>query len=94
MMFGKTLKVELVPKEKIHPDLFKGCERMHYYNSKLLTKNKRVELRLKNAPTFTTDMYHESLQRLLAREDVLRQKLMENEIDYEFPGIVCAFLFV
>ncbi|XP_048360788.1 MKI67 FHA domain-interacting nucleolar phosphoprotein [Sphaerodactylus townsendi] len=74
----RLLKCEFMPPEKVHENLFKGCERKFRKPSYPAVKlyNRKRSAKEKEKMT----------QRLLRKERLLRRKLAEKGIDYDFPG--------
>ncbi|XP_051877593.1 MKI67 FHA domain-interacting nucleolar phosphoprotein [Pristis pectinata] len=82
-LFGeRLLKCQVLPPEKVHPQLFKGCDRIFKkptnpavarYNKKRNPKEQKI-----------------MSQRLLEKEGRLRRRLAEKGIDYDFPGFAAA----
>lgn len=76
---------QFVPPEKVHESLFKGCDRIFRQPSQpAVRRYNRVRSLLEKA---------RMTQRLLRKERLLRKKLAEKGLDYDFPGFVSLALF-
>jgi nucleolar protein 15 len=84
LMGQKRLVCHVLPKDKIHPNLFKGSE-------KVFTKVDwaGIHRSIVNRPKPAEKM-KEITKRLVSRERKRRQKLNELGIDYDFPGYAAS----
>ncbi|NXM99627.1 MK67I protein, partial [Sylvia borin] len=74
----RLLKCQFVPPEKVHEDLFKGCDRMFRRPSQpAVRRYNRIRSLLEKA---------RMTKRLLRKERLLRKKLAEKGLQYDFPG--------
>lgn len=80
LMGEKRLVCHVVPKDKIHPDLFKG------YNSIFKKVNFRKINRNKVNRPKSAEKMKTITKTLIIRERKKREKLKELGIDYDFPG--------
>ncbi|KAI9138757.1 hypothetical protein BKA69DRAFT_1089816 [Paraphysoderma sedebokerense] len=80
LLFNHILKCQVVPKEKVHADLFKGANRKF----KVIPWAK-VEMVKHNKPK-STEQYSRMVKRLVGKEEKKRQKLKEMGIEYDFDG--------
>ncbi|XP_068744059.1 MKI67 FHA domain-interacting nucleolar phosphoprotein-like [Montipora capricornis] len=80
MMFGKLLKCHVVPKEKLHPKLWKGANEKFRYVSRGKNEIKRQN-REKNEKE-----YGKQINNVLLKERKKRKKMKDLGIDYDFPG--------
>ncbi|XP_069791018.1 MKI67 FHA domain-interacting nucleolar phosphoprotein [Narcine bancroftii] len=78
----RLLKCQFLPAEKVHPQLFKGCDTIFKkplkpavarYNKKRTAKQQKI-----------------MSQKLLEKERRLRRRLVEKGIDYDFPGFAAV----
>ncbi|XP_056390123.1 MKI67 FHA domain-interacting nucleolar phosphoprotein [Hyla sarda] len=74
----RLLKCELLPPEKVHPKLFKGCNNVF----------KKPSLPAVSRYNKQRDPEQQKVMtgRLLGKERKLRKRLAEKGIDYDFPG--------
>ncbi|KAM3667112.1 MKI67 FHA domain-interacting nucleolar phosphoprotein [Ammospiza maritima maritima] len=80
----RLLKCQFVPPEKVHESLFQGCDRMFRQPSQpAVRRYNRVRSLLEKA---------RMTQRLLRKERLLRKKLAEKGLDYDFPGFAAQAL--
>lgn len=78
-LFGeRILKCQFMPPEKVHPKLFKGCDRK--FKKPTYPAVKRYNRQ--RTPQEEAKM----VKRLLQKEKQLRKRLAEKGIDYDFPG--------
>ncbi|XP_044290580.1 MKI67 FHA domain-interacting nucleolar phosphoprotein [Varanus komodoensis] len=78
-LFGeRLLKCQFMPPEKVHDNLFKGCDKV--FRKPSYPAVKRYNRRR------TTKEKAKMTQRLLKKERLLRKRLAEKGIDYDFPG--------
>ena len=80
LMMGRILKVRLVPKDSVHPEMWKGADR------KFQVIPHGLILAKKHNQDKTEEQLDKTRQRLLAKEQKFREKLKEAGIDYEFSG--------
>ncbi|XP_028399417.1 MKI67 FHA domain-interacting nucleolar phosphoprotein-like [Dendronephthya gigantea] len=80
MMFGRLLKCNVVPKEKIHPRLWIGSNR-RFRTKPYGRTNTDNHNRPRNIKQHT-----KQVSNLVSREGKKRAKLKELGIDYDFPG--------
>lgn len=80
LMYGRRMKCEIIPKEKVNENTFKGANKRfvvpHTINRHRAVHNK------KRSP----EEYQKSIDKLLEKEEKRRKKIEEFGIDYEFPG--------
>ncbi|XP_043929624.1 MKI67 FHA domain-interacting nucleolar phosphoprotein [Protopterus annectens] len=74
----RILKCHFMPPEKVHPSLFKGCDR-------LFKKPCRPSVARYNRKRNVTQKA-KMIKKLTAKENKLRKRLSEKGIDYDFPG--------
>ncbi|XP_063256920.1 MKI67 FHA domain-interacting nucleolar phosphoprotein [Prinia subflava] len=80
----RLLKCQFVPPEKVHEELFKDCERMFRQPSRpAVRRYNRVRSLLEKA---------RMTKRLLRKERLLRKKLAEKGLEYDFPGFAAQAL--
>ncbi|NXR67561.1 MK67I protein, partial [Rhadina sibilatrix] len=80
----RLLKCQFMPPEKVHENLFKGCDQMFRKPSQpAVRRYNRVRSLQEKA---------RMAKRLLRREGLLRKKLGEKGIDYDFPGFAAQAL--
>jgi nucleolar protein 15 len=82
LMYGRRLKCEVVPKEKLHPNTFLGSGKVR----KDTTAKSHLAHRLGHNRTKTQQEMDKSVRKLLEREDKRRNKIQAMGIDYEFDG--------
>uniref|UniRef100_A0A8C3V8W4 Nucleolar protein interacting with the FHA domain of MKI67 n=1 Tax=Catharus ustulatus TaxID=91951 RepID=A0A8C3V8W4_CATUS len=76
----RLLKCQFIPPEKVHEDLFKDCDKMFRKPSQpAVRRYNRIRSLVEKA---------RMTQRLLRKERLLRKKLAEKGLDYDFPGFV------
>lgn len=91
LMGERSLVCHLVPKDKIHPELFKGAKgnlavaQTGRSASDYLNKIHEKQREMTNA-TRTGEQLKKITKRLLSRERKKRAQLKELGIDYDFPG--------
>ena len=83
LIMGHLLQVKTVPKDKVHPDLFKGANRKW----RKMPSNRRERV-LHDQPRTTADQKKVE-DKLLQRQSQRQQALEAKGIDYDFPG--CEF---
>ncbi|XP_062435247.1 MKI67 FHA domain-interacting nucleolar phosphoprotein isoform X1 [Rhea pennata] len=80
----RLLKCQFIPPERVHENLFKGCDRKFQKPSqpavKRYNKIRSVSEKAKMA------------KRLLRKEKLLRKRLAEKGLDYDFPGFAAQKL--
>ncbi|XP_078260513.1 MKI67 FHA domain-interacting nucleolar phosphoprotein [Rhinoraja longicauda] len=82
-LFGeRLLKCQVLPPEKVHPQLFKGCDR-------IFTKPTNPAVARYNKKR-TPEQQKTMSQRLLIKEKQLRRRLAEKGITYDFPGFAAT----
>jgi nucleolar protein 15 len=84
LMGQKRVVCHVVPKDKVHPDLFKGAKKVFKKIDWAAKHRKKV-----NRPK-SSDKMKEITQRLVSRERKKRDKLKELGIDYDFPGYAAS----
>ncbi|KAJ7324749.1 hypothetical protein JRQ81_017769 [Phrynocephalus forsythii] len=78
-LFGeRILKCQFLPPEKVHENLFKGCDRKFRKPSYPAVKRYNRQRTPQEEAKMT--------KRLLKKERQLRKRLAEKGIDYDFPG--------
>jgi len=82
LMYGRRLKCEVVPKEKLHPSTFMGSARPRKDN----TEKSQLAHRLSHNRTKTQQEMDRTVRKLLDREEKRRAKLEGLGIHYEFDG--------
>jgi len=80
IMFGRSLKCEVIPNEKVHPKMFAGA------NKKYFPKRTKIMHRKLHNSTKSSEQLEKNIQKLLDNEEKKRIKLKELGIDYDFPG--------
>ncbi|XP_019378135.1 PREDICTED: MKI67 FHA domain-interacting nucleolar phosphoprotein [Gavialis gangeticus] len=78
----RLLKCQFMPPEKVHENLFKGSETNFRKPSRPAVKRYNKQRSLKDKKKMT--------ERLLRKERMLRKRLAEKGIDYDFPGFAAA----
>ncbi|NXI32332.1 MK67I protein, partial [Sterrhoptilus dennistouni] len=74
----RLLKCQFVPPEKVHENLFKDCERLFRQPSRpAVRRYNRIRSLLEKA---------RMTKRLLRKERLLRKRLAEKGLQYDFPG--------
>ena len=81
LMLGRRLKTEVVSGERVHKDVFKGCDRE--FRKVNWGKINRREVRRRG---LNEEGVKKRRKRLLKREMVKREKLKRLGIQYAFPG--------
>ncbi|KAJ3591883.1 hypothetical protein NHX12_007014 [Muraenolepis orangiensis] len=74
----RLIKCELMPPEKVHESLFKGCQRK--FEMPTLPATKRYN------KSHTADSTARMTEKLLRKEAKLRKRLADAGVDYDFPG--------
>jgi nucleolar protein 15 len=80
MMYHRVLKCKLVPPEKIHPKMFHGANRKFVPKPTQEIHKKNVNKRK------TPEERQKTIEKLLEKEKVKREKLAALGVDYDFPG--------
>jgi nucleolar protein 15 len=81
IMFGRSLKCQVIPQEKIHPKMFVGA------NKKFFPKKTRIShINSHNSPK-SKEQLEKNINNMLKKEEKKREKLKELGINYNFPGI-------
>ncbi|XP_019336137.1 MKI67 FHA domain-interacting nucleolar phosphoprotein [Alligator mississippiensis] len=78
----RLLKCQFMPPEKVHENLFKGSETNFRKPSRPAVKRYNKQRSLKDKKKMT--------ERLLKKERMLRKRLAEKGIDYDFPGFAAG----
>jgi len=98
----KRLVCHILPKDKVHADLFKGLTeagkkyfQFNNENNAKGTPNNKLEYRHKKNrmevnKTKSSDKMKKITQRLLKREEEKRKKLSKLGIEYDFPGYAAS----
>ena len=92
LMGEKRLVSHLLPKDKVHPDMFNGsrAKLMMSFKGELNSSSRLSEWQDKNRKEVNAHKSEKNLKkitrRLLNREMMKRQKLAQLGIDYDFPG--------
>ncbi|KAI8055152.1 hypothetical protein BDF22DRAFT_675676 [Syncephalis plumigaleata] len=84
LLFGRMLKCQVVPAQKVHSRLFDGADRK--YKPLPLHKMARAE----HNRSRTAEEAERHTQRLLRKENNKRKRLQEMGIDYDFPGFAAV----
>ncbi|NXH06960.1 MK67I protein, partial [Loxia leucoptera] len=80
----RLLKCQFMPPEKVHENLFKDCDKIFRKPSQpAVRRYNRVRSLLEKA---------RMTKRLLRKERLLRKKLAEKGLDYDFPGFASQAL--
>jgi nucleolar protein 15 len=82
LMYGRRLKCEVVPKEKVHPSTFLGSGRVRPDT----TAQSHQTHRLAHNRTKTQQEMDKNVRRLLEREEKRRKKIEALGLQYEFDG--------
>ncbi|NWW74967.1 MK67I protein, partial [Climacteris rufus] len=82
----RLLKCHFMPPEKVHESLFKGCDRRFLKPSQPAVRRYNRVRSLEQKARMT--------QRLLRKERLLRKKLAEKGLDYDFPGFAAQALSI
>ncbi|XP_054840180.1 MKI67 FHA domain-interacting nucleolar phosphoprotein [Eublepharis macularius] len=80
----RLLKCQFMPPEKVHENLFKGCERKFRKPTHPAVKRYNRKRSVKEKAKMT--------KQLLKKERKLRKRLAEKGIDYDFPGFAAQML--
>jgi len=80
MMFGKLLKCEVIPNDRVHPRMWKGANRKFRF----IPRGKN-EIRKQNKEK-TDKEYEKQVRNILKKEQKKRKKIKRLGVDYEFPG--------
>ncbi|XP_064517466.1 MKI67 FHA domain-interacting nucleolar phosphoprotein [Pseudopipra pipra] len=80
----RLLKCQFLPPERVHEDLFKGCD-------KIFRKPSQPAVRRYNRIRSLVEKARMT-QRLLRKERLLRKRLAEKGLDYDFPGFATQAL--
>ncbi|KAI7853403.1 hypothetical protein BDC45DRAFT_511139 [Circinella umbellata] len=82
LLLGHILQCKVLPKESIHPNLFKGTsKRFRKVNPSIIQQKKHNQTR-------SEEKQKKRIIDLLKAENERRKKIKELGIDYEFPGYV------
>ncbi|PFX30480.1 MKI67 FHA domain-interacting nucleolar phosphoprotein-like [Stylophora pistillata] len=80
MMFGRLLKCSVIPKDRVHPMLWKGSDRkfksIPWQKSEVKKQNKKK----------SKEGQETQLRNILKKERRKRRKMKDLGIDYDFPG--------
>ena len=80
LLFNHLLKCEVIPHEKVHPELFKGCEKKYkpvpWYKLQKQKMNKKR----------TMEEHQQHVETLIEKERAKRKRLAELGIEYDFDG--------
>lgn len=82
-MFNHLLVCKVVPTEKVHPSLFKGCDSTF----RALPRNKMQ--RVLHNKVKTEEQVNKNVERLLKKEDAKKEKMAE--YGYAFGGYRADF---
>ena len=82
LMYGRRLKCEVIPAEKVHPSTFLGSGRVRQNT----TEQSHLAHRLSHNRTKTQQEMDRTVRKLLEREEKRRAKLEALGIEYEFDG--------
>eukprot|EP00795_Rhopilema_esculentum_P014457 gene14457-5519_t len=82
MMFGRLIKCEIVPKERLHPRIWTGARR------KFRKINWAEKSRVKHNKARTPASRAKLVKKLVSKESSKREKLEKLGIEYKFPGYV------
>ncbi|NWY76268.1 MK67I protein, partial [Erithacus rubecula] len=80
----RLLKCHVLPPERVHAQLFRGCERRFLQPSLPAVRRYNRSRSLLQKARMT--------QRLLRKERLLRKRLAEKGLDYDFPGFAAQEL--
>lgn len=80
LMFGRRLKCEVVPPEKLNANTFRGSNK-RFIVPHTINKHRAIHNKKRSA-----EDYQKSIDKLLEKEEKRRKKIEEFGIDYEFPG--------
>ncbi|NWU41169.1 MK67I protein, partial [Hylia prasina] len=84
LLSERLLKCQFLPPEKVHENLFKDCERIFRQPSRpAVRRYNRIRSLLEKA---------RMTKRLLRKERLLRKKLAEKGLEYDFPGFAAQAL--
>lgn len=81
LMYGRRLKCQVVPPEKVHPNTFKGRRPRTD-----ITEKSHLAHRLSHNRTKTQQEMDRNVRKLIEKEEKRRKKLEAAGIDYEFDG--------
>eukprot|EP00842_Homolaphlyctis_polyrhiza_P002077 jgi/Hompol1/2870/HPOL_006202-RA len=84
LMFNHILRCKVVPKDKLHPETFKGAG--HRF---VAAKRAKLEARKHNRPKTPTE-WADNVDRLIQVDRKKRKQLHDLGIDYDFPGYTGA----
>ncbi|NXF01906.1 MK67I protein, partial [Smithornis capensis] len=80
----RLLKCQFLPPERVHENLFKGCDRIFRKPSQpAVRRYNRIRSLLEKA---------RMTKRLLRKERLLRKRVAEKGLDYDFPGFAAQAL--
>jgi len=80
IMFSRSLRCQLIPREKVHPTMFKNSNRRYYPK-----RTKIIHRQIHNSPK-TNDQMRRNIQKLIKKEESKRVRLKQLNINYDFPG--------
>ncbi|KAJ2787398.1 nucleolar protein [Coemansia interrupta] len=80
LMFDRLLQCKVVPREKVHPRMFKGRE-FKVRPGEYLERQREFQGRVR-----TKEEYERQVDRLVAKEEKTRKRLAAAGVDYDFPG--------
>jgi nucleolar protein 15 len=69
IMFGRSLKCEVIPNEKVHPKMFVGA------NKKYFPKRTKVMHRKSHNSVKSSEQLEKNIQKLLNNEEKKRKKI-------------------
>ncbi|KAI9274426.1 hypothetical protein BDA99DRAFT_237969 [Phascolomyces articulosus] len=85
LLLGHLLQCKVLPKESIHPNLFKGAaKRFRKANTSIIQQKKHNQKR-------SEEKQHQRIVDLVKTENERRKKIKELGIDYDFPGYAAEF---
>ncbi|XP_033099573.1 MKI67 FHA domain-interacting nucleolar phosphoprotein-like [Anneissia japonica] len=88
LTYNKLLKCHLMPKEKVHPELFKGCEHRFFNPS---VKRKKAIAQYNSSLTADGHRVHKLLEKRARQSKARQKKIAKAGINYEFDGCVSIF---
>ncbi|XP_033121888.1 MKI67 FHA domain-interacting nucleolar phosphoprotein-like [Anneissia japonica] len=83
LTYNKLLKCHLMPKEKVHPELFKGCEHRFFNPS---VKRKKAIAQYNSSLTADGHRVHKLLEKRARQSKARQKKIAKAGINYEFDG--------
>lgn len=84
LMFDRLLKCQYVESTALHPDIWKGC------NKKFIWVNRVKRHKKQFNRSRSEDQLKKVAKKLIAKDNRRRKVIMENGIEYEFPGFAGA----